>query len=572
MQGAAAMSLSEIRQLAASGAPQLALQQLQQLQPPPGSAEWSAWEVVRLDLLREARQWAELIERIDQQQESLSPLLREQALRLQMQALLASGRAGEVLDRARRLLWQERLTAQQRRWLRQMIIESYLHQRLYSDARTALLRFLHDYGDSDHSLRILQARILLATGRAAEAERVLLSLASDASGEVKALTLLASLRVRGGARQVVADARQAGRDKRYTPEEQATFFAVASEGSLLMADSGGVAIALEALFSLPLSLDERLGLFQISPDDLWQAYLDYAEKVSNREQLLRGDDQRWFDAAVGEGSKLPIRRRSLLTYLAFHALDDHDRQRAHELLLNDLLDRNSEGLLLQRLYLDSQRFAEGRPLPLGVAQQLLTLLLRRGDLARAATLIPQIQPLQGEINLTVAMRQVKIALLGGETALAVDLLRNMVAQLATASSDERDRYLQLLFDLQAIDAHDEAVDLMQRLLQQLPDDASQMRREIWFWMADSRLEQRRYLDAAQLYLKSAMVIGVMAMDPWAQTARYQAATALMKFGLLDDAEQLLRQLLAVASSSDRKGVLLRDLEQITLLRARQGRP
>ncbi|NIQ09794.1 MAG: hypothetical protein GWO08_23170, partial [Gammaproteobacteria bacterium] len=61
-------------------------------------------------------------------------------------------------------------------------------------------------------------------------------------------------------------------------------------------------------------------------------------------------------------------------------------------------------------------------------------------------------------------------------------------------------------------------------------------------MADSRKAQGQYRDAARLYLKSAL-LAQEGKDPWGQTARYQAAEALAKAKLVEDARHLFRDLL-----------------------------
>ena len=86
-----------------------------------------------------------------------------------------------------------------------------------------------------------------------------------------------------------------------------------------------------------------------------------------------------------------------------------------------------------------------------------------------------------------------------------------------------------------------------------------------FWMADSLAAQGRHVEAARLYLKSAMLPDPHAMDPWAQTARYQAAEALAEAGLRDDARFVYEALLAVTAEPDRQAVLRRSIQQLWLM-------
>ena len=81
-------------------------------------------------------------------------------------------------------------------------------------------------------------------------------------------------------------------------------------------------------------------------------------------------------------------------------------------------------------------------------------------------------------------------------------------------------------------------------------------------MAESRKSQERYADAAQLYLKSAMHPDPKNMDPWAQTAHYQAAESLARAGLYDDATTLFKHLLRVTEDPTRRATLQRELQRL----------
>ena len=93
----------------------------------------------------------------------------------------------------------------------------------------------------------------------------------------------------------------------------------------------------------------------------------------------------------------------------------------------------------------------------------------------------------------------------------------------------------------------------------------QQRRELLFWMADSSQVLGQYDQAAYLYLKSATLSDPMAMDPWAQTARYRAAKALAEAGLLEDARNVYTALLRATRDVSRKAVLQNELQSLHLL-------
>ncbi|MEJ2397432.1 MAG: hypothetical protein P8Z67_04060, partial [Gammaproteobacteria bacterium] len=122
------------------------------------------------------------------------------------------------------------------------------------------------------------------------------------------------------------------------------------------------------------------------------------------------------------------------------------------------------------------------------------------------------------------------------------------------------RFMQVIFDLQTAGENDAAYNLFAKVMKHTDDQKT--RREIFYWMADSRRAQKRYINAAQLYLKSAMYPDPRNMDPWSQTAHYQAAVVLAKAGLYQDAQTLLRRLLKVTKNPERREALQRELQKM----------
>jgi tetratricopeptide (TPR) repeat protein len=164
------------------------------------------------------------------------------------------------------------------------------------------------------------------------------------------------------------------------------------------------------------------------------------------------------------------------------------------------------------------------------------------------------------------LRRARVAIFTGDVDQGVKLLRQLLA------SDDRDwdqqqvdRLLQVVFDLQTVQYHQQALMLFGAVLDKRLDP--QQRRELLFWMADSSQALERYDQAAYLYLKSAILSDPMAMDPWAQTARYRAAKALVEAGLLKDARQIYTSLLRATRDASRKAVLSNEIQRLHLVSA-----
>lgn len=98
------------------------------------------------------------------------------------------------------------------------------------------------------------------------------------------------------------------------------------------------------------------GLFNINSDSMWDAYVTYAQVLSNQRQLLRGDFAPWFVAAQSMAEEHPIRARALFAFLTMQADTVEIRVRAHQRLIT-LLGQHAQGSALVRaLYVSLDRF------------------------------------------------------------------------------------------------------------------------------------------------------------------------------------------------------------------------
>jgi len=169
-------SLNELTQLARAGAPQLALKRMDAEQPAPDKdmAAWSAWEQERLQILANQGLYAALLERVAGLPAAVDPEFRRFALTLKADAQLQLNRAEAARATLRELLWADTgaQALERARW-RQLVIRSYVLEDRSEDARLALLRYRQDYGDEQPQMRWLNAQVMLQSGHAESAYKLL---------------------------------------------------------------------------------------------------------------------------------------------------------------------------------------------------------------------------------------------------------------------------------------------------------------------------------------------------------------------------------------------------------------
>jgi tetratricopeptide (TPR) repeat protein len=560
--------LNELAQLARAGAPQLALRRMdaEQTTPQQNLVEWMAWEQERLQILSSQGLYARLIKRVDNMPESVDAHFRSLALSLKADAQLQLGEADAARATARELLWfhgDAGAAARSAHW-RRLVVRSYVLEDRNEDARLALLRYRQDFGDENPQWRWLSAQVMLQAGDSESAVRLL---EGDTSPQGEFLLAIAQLKMSPQRAPEIEQAAVNLADQLERSELQGAFWGLAA----VAAQQAGRPIKqieyLEHALSLPFDQELTHGLLTIDADQLWDAYLTQGKRIGNKEQKLLGNDEDWYFPATEALDSDQLRARVLFSVLSEYGSTAERRSVAHGYLVG-LLDELENGkTLVKRLYLESRRYAEVEDLPPVIRYRLIDEALESGDLKTASRLMAGLAaPPAGGDRFDWDLRRARVAIFTGEVHRGIELLQSLLAAGGPDWDRQRvDRLLQVVFDLQTVRYHQQALTLFEGVLEKRLDQRQQ--RELLFWMADSMQALERFDEAAYLYLKSATLSDPSAMDPWAQTARYRAAKALVEAGLLEDARQIYSTLLHATRDAGRRAVLQNEIQRLHLVSA-----
>ena len=563
---ASADQLAEIVELAQKGATELALQQLNARQPNPldNPEDWLRWERQRIALYQQVKQWQALITRIEEQKSFIDPVYQEWFATQQAEAMLELGQGKAARAIFRQLIWDRNtpIDMQALEQWRSFIIRSYLLDNKANDAHAAMLRNAQDYpSDNSESGILLRARVLLLANRVADAAELL---KQRKTPNAKILYLLAALRsAQLPAKDVVARTNKQLKNKKLATAKRLRLLAIKAEASKTEDDALNYVSATEAY--LRLSREEQLddGLFRVNGEQLWQAYQRYGQLIGNKQQLLLGDDASWF-AEAKKKKKQTIRQRSLYAVLVRESRNAEIRLKANELLINSLRKQKSGIEVIRHLYLK----AAHKNIPALARYTLLEQALKESDIALASELMRGLQQAPSGVNPALwELRRARVFVMAGQPNEATSVLKDIVSQQDFNDQTFLDRFMQVVFDLQTVEAHEQAYTLFAALLNKV--ELPKIKRELYYWMAESRKAQKRYADAAALYLKSSESKILPQPDLWAQSAMYQAAQALADAGLVDDAGRLYKKLLGITKDEARRGQLQRRLQQLWLKRAKQ---
>lgn len=560
--------LAEIQALADSGAPALALRVLDRYQPDASAdqAAWIEWERQRVGVLQSSRDWQTLAQRLAALPIDLPDEFMTWAATQRAEALVHLGQTVEARQVLQGLIWSPfEVSAEDLAHWRRLVIHSYMIDNAMQDARTAVVRFRQDYGDGEIDDVLLRARILLMSDRPLEAAQIL----AAHTDKPAAGTMLLLAQLRGGQRtprKVLQAALRQMRGEWADDALTAQLWAVAAEAADEAGDRASRTNALEQVLMRRQSDSLPDGLFAYSGDSLWQAYLDYGLYVGNREQFLIGNDPPWLAAADKAAKTTPVMARALNAVVLHRGTTAENRATAARAFLQTLEDQEHGGVLLSELFLDSTHYPSPDQVPVLVRHALVDVALADSRINDASRLMATMQePPAGTDNFMWHLRRARILVLGGQPQQGTAALMALLEGEQALEKEQLDRFMQVVFDLQTVGDHDEAYALFDTVFQQSQDD--ELRREVLYWMADSRKAQDKFDEAARLYLKSAMLLDAKAQDPWAQTARYQAAESLAKAGLQNDARDLFQQLLKTTEDPSRRAVLNREIQRLWLIDA-----
>ena len=555
--------MDEIQLLADTGAVNLALRVLdrEQSKAEKKTELWEKYERERIAFYRLRHDWPHISERLTNLPKTVSPEFNQWAKAQRIDALIEMGQGDAARTELRQLIWTGQIPKPQQlsEW-RRLIIRSYLGDGLAEDAQTATLRFRQDYPKMAEQDYLLRARILLLNRNYDEAYELLKPHADDpTAGALLLLTELRGQSVSG--RKVLQASYRQLRVKGIDDETIANLWAVAAEAAKRAGNYSSAAVAQEQVMAYRADLSLPKSIIDPTSDDLWNAYIDYAMAISNKQQLLIGQDVKWLDYSDSIKKKQPVGARSLYAFVMLRGQQLEARNRAAKEFVDLILTRKQGKRLLQVLFNDSKYFMQRSDIPEPARHKLVDLALANGNIDLASEIMATIKkPPAGQDQFMWWLRRARILVLGNQLKLGEQALNTLLDANPKLEQIQVDRAMQVIFDLQTAGENEAAYDLFAKLMTHTDDQKTQ--REIYYWMADSRKSQERYDEAAQLYLKSAMFPDPKNMDPWAQTAHYQAAVVLAKAGLYQDAQTLLEQLLKVTEDPQRREALQRELQKL----------
>lgn len=551
---------ASVNLLIKAGALELAIQTIDRHQGKQVDDQWRSWERLRYKLYFRRRQYEALLQRYNSYPADLPSDFRVWATGQLARALLDQGKGEQARSYLRKLIWSVNDNPKATASWRRLVIESYLADDRVDDADVALIQYQRDYPGRSASWQVFRGRVLIRRGEYRDAVEVL---TGTQRLDARLFRLYAALAAGVYQPDVVIKSASRVADLKYADNRtRKQAWVLVSKASAKAGNRSRQIDALEKAFSIPIEYETRDAILGATADDLWKAYLDFAEAFGNSKRLLVGDDAEWMRQAELLEKKHAVRSRAIYAFLSQKAQADIIRDIAHKRLTDSLYGAQL-GLVAVALYTDSQVAGEIEKLPDAVRYRLAIEILRGGDIKRAAVIMKTLKrPPAEESVQDWKLRRARTLVYAGQFDDAFQLLQQILSDGEALKPGFIRRYTQVVFDLQAVGEHESALTIFSGLYAKTKD--KEIQRELLYWMAESKLAQGKASEAAELYLRSAYHGQPKGGDMWGQSARYYAAEALAKSGYIEDARIVFENLLKHTPDAKRRAVIERNLQQLWL--------
>lgn len=540
----AASALETARQLVQSGAPRLALNRVEQLQPrDPKDPRWAEWETLRLGLLFTLGRDRDLLQRAAALPQSMPQRELREALTLATRAAIAAGQGALARSYAARMLWQLGATPDEVRALRLLAIESFVAERNGDAVFRAMLRYTQDYQLLERAVATRFVEALLEIGMEREAVNWLASLEDTSAAKLTLLLRTHLLSPEAAIAQARAQLAKGGRRGHWQVIAEAA------------ARQGNRALRLEALEQL-LQLADRSAQGATLSAELWQAYLAGAQDTANQNQLLTGDDVAWSDFAARRLGADPFLARAFFAHLVQRGQTRDTRLNAQLQLVYSLQQSRLDHTALRL-------FEHGR---IEIAALDLQARYLLGAMAEARNETVLAAKFWEGLNVPPSTAadgwHTRLALVywrAGNAGAAISALRRAVDGRKALTTEAMQRAFVLSQEMLAAGSFDNADAALEALL---PLAETAYQRDILFALGRIAEATARFALAADYYLRSALLVEPRAPDAPALQARLAAALNLARAGYREDARVQFQWLLKNSRDPAQLEIARRELARL----------
>jgi len=558
-------ALNRVRTLIRANVLDLAQSILETEGPPVvPTTQWIEWERQLWALYRLRNNWNGLLDRVAGIPPGFPDAIKFEAEVQSVEALIELQRGRDARRVLRPLMLRTNTSEVDKKAIRENIIKSYLADELLKEATVAMGVYQSDYRSQEEGWLLLSAQVYLKIGNSDTAINLLAPLDSP---KARLLRVYARIQNNSVSATQVLDKTADIRKMQQQPgskNEVEEFEIVAVETYSLIKEN-----SIRAISSLEnyISLTRKAGVIQdrafpvYTVDDLLGRYTESALKIANQNGFLEGESSRFFDFAVQLPQDQITSRKSVYGYLLQLITHESFRFQLINFYVNTLIESQSVGVI-SSLFGDDKPFG---PLKLSgnVGLALSNRAIETGDIVLAAFVNRSLTETPSGMDRYQWMLHVaRVSIIAGQYKSGKETLDQWIAGFPKMQPDQIDQILQPVFDLQAVNQHNLALDLLLQIEGRVT--TAKQEREIAYWMAESFQATRQYISAADYFLYSALLKD-NGFDQWGESARFRAAECLQSANLVADARAMFQTLHDRTNDDTRKGQLQQRIQELWLL-------
>lgn len=516
-------SLSDTQQWVDAGAPQLALQKLDQ-----GNADLRNpdWQRQQWQILAKTGSDDEVLKRAALVPKDAPPEVQHTAALLAARAAINKGNGGLARGYLAQLLWVLPADTETYRELRKLVVQSHLLPQADAEAASAMLRYQQEFG-VDNGLLHLYAIAMLQVGRDAEVKWARAQLAANDT--------MAALIDATDSSLSDTDIKQRMQAVLNSEIDAPMLLQLRKMATQMNAPELLIQIN-ERLLNLATSVDG------VAANDIWKAYRSLTQSFGNVRLLLFGSDAGWAELARESVATNPVMARAIWAYLARDAKDPALRNDAQQQLLDQLLALHLDRAAL-RLFIAAWPGLPVSTFNATVRYRLGQLALDAGEHKLAVNLWRNQDSVPDGVNF--ADWQVRRATLFARQAIWSATANAIAAWLGTGTVTASAANWQMLELTLQLSHQATLVETAQALLTRELAVAEPAQRRVLLQRLAQIVDAAQPIQAAQWYLQAAMQLPQP--DYFAWQSRLDAAASLDQAGLHEDAK-LQYQLVSKAST------------------------
>jgi hypothetical protein len=529
------------------------------------NSEWLAWERQLWTLYRVRENWDALYQRTRQVPPAFPVSMRREAEVQAVHALIALDKGIRARKILRKHLLSSDISELEKRDFRKLIIESYLAEDLLNEASIAMKNYQLDYRSQDPDWLMLSAQVYLKIKNPDAAVNLLAPLDQP---DARLLRIFARLENQSMTPQQGIAAAEKLLENIDTQSDRNRIKAHQVYSVIIYATQSGIdaSPAVDALEhyliesgSSDLQSDNVYPQFKAS--DLLDSYESVAIEEANKSGLLVGEHTKLFDHAIQLPENETIRKKAIYGYLLRNQGDPIFRVQLNDFFVSSLIASDRINLIP---WLYGENNVLGKlELSGNVGMELSNYALGTGNIQLAAEANRGLtEPPQGMEQSEWLLHVARISIIAGDYGKGANDLMVWINGYEELQPDQTDQVLQPIFDLQTVNQHELALELLHAVNSR--SHSNKHVREIAYWIAESYQASRQYIQAADYFLFSALQKD-NGFDQWGESARFRAAESLLSANLVSDSRVLFEDLLARADDENRKLQLKQKLQELWLL-------